>query len=64
MLKTKKSQPPHSFYITTMISGEGVRKSDTKKMGLKTKAKPKVNSFSNIGHVPGGGRVKVKTIYF
>lgn len=47
-----------------MISGEGVQKTDTKKMGFKTKAKPKVNSFSNIGHVPGGGRVKVMIIYF
>ena len=32
---------------------------ETKKIDFTKKAKPKVNSFSNIGHVPGGGRVKV-----
>lgn len=35
-------------------------KIETKKIDFHKKAKPKVNSFGNIGHVPGGGRVKVR----
>lgn len=37
----------------------GAKTIESKKMDFNKKAKSKVNSFSNIGHVPGGGRVKV-----
>ena len=34
-------------------------KIETKKIDFNKRAKPKVNSFGNIRHVPGGGRIKV-----
>ncbi|XP_078378225.1 uncharacterized protein LOC144661371 isoform X2 [Oculina patagonica] len=38
----------------------GGAKNETKKIDFNKKAKSKVNSFGNIGHVPGGGKVKVQ----
>lgn len=42
-----------------LLSAGSVGRIETKKIDFTKKAKPKVNSFGNIGHVPGGGRVKV-----
>ena len=42
-------------------------KIETRKIDFNKKAKSKVNSFENIGHVPGGGRakvIKIKSILF
>ncbi|PFX17019.1 Microtubule-associated protein 2 [Stylophora pistillata] len=39
---------------------QGAKTVESKKMDFNKKAKSKVNSFSNIGHVPGGGRVKIQ----
>lgn len=41
-------------------SKQGAKTIESKKMDFNKKAKSKVNSFSNIGHVPGGGRVKIQ----
>lgn len=50
------------FYLLFSFCSQslsGAKTIESKKMDFNKKAKSKVNSFSNIGHVPGGGRVKV-----
>ena len=41
-----------------LIAG-GFGRTETKKKDFARNVKSKVDSFSNIGHVPGGGRIKV-----
>ena len=47
------------IFVFFLKSLPGAKTVESKKMDFNKKAKSKVNSFSNIGHVPGGGRVKV-----
>lgn len=46
--------------ILVYFTGDGCGRNQTKKKDFMKNVKPKVNSFGNIGHVPGGGRAKVK----